>query len=45
MFKELIKSGIRRNEELVPRFEENFEEALKNVNNSITETKVSVKKF
>lgn len=31
---------MRRNEDLVPKFEENFEEALKNINNSITNTQV-----
>lgn len=39
-FKELVRSGIRRNEELVPKFEENFDEAIKNVNNSIVPTKI-----
>ena len=35
---------MRRNEDLVPKFEENFEEALKNINNSITNTQVITKK-
>ncbi|CAF0710385.1 unnamed protein product [Brachionus calyciflorus] len=39
-FKELIKTGILRNEESIPKFEENFEEALKNVNNSITVSQI-----
>lgn len=42
-FKELIKAGILKNEDGIPKFEENFEEALKNINNSITETKVKHK--
>ena len=39
-FKDMIRSGILRNEEHVPKFEENFEEGIKNVNNSIIQTKV-----
>ena len=39
-FKELVRSGIRRNEELVPKFEENFDEAINNVNNSIIPTNI-----
>ena len=34
-FKELVRSGIRRNEELVPKFEENFDEAINNVESLI----------
>ena len=34
------QKGILKNEDGVPKFEENFEEAVKNINNSITETKV-----
>lgn len=39
-FKELIRSGIRKNNEDVPKYEENFEEAIKNVNNSIIHTRI-----
>jgi NEDD8-activating enzyme E1 regulatory subunit len=39
-FKQLIQSGILRNEDGVPKVEENFDEAIKNVNNSIFETKI-----
>lgn len=39
-FKELVKTGIRRTESDDLKFEENFEEAMKNVNNSITDTKI-----
>lgn len=35
--------GILKNEDEVPKFEENFEEALRNVNNSITKTQVIFK--
>ena len=39
-FRELIKNGVLKNEDSVPKFEENFEEAIKNVNNSIVKTQV-----
>jgi len=38
--KQLIKQGIRHNEEGVPEDEENFEEAIKNVNSSLHPTRV-----
>lgn len=34
--------GVLRNEDLVPKFEENFEEAVKNVNNSIITSQVDL---
>ena len=40
LFKSLIREGIRKNEELVPKFEENFEEAIKNINNSLSNTQI-----
>lgn len=36
----VMLKGIIKNEDGIPKFEENFEEALKNINNSITESKV-----
>lgn len=36
----VMLKGVIKNEDGIPKFEENFEEALKNINNSITETKV-----
>ena len=42
-FKELIRSGIRKNEESgVPEDEENFEEALQAVNTSLNPTRFVV---
>lgn len=39
-FKELVKTGIRKTDEDDLKFEENFEEAMKNVNSCISETKI-----
>ncbi|XP_021352742.1 NEDD8-activating enzyme E1 regulatory subunit-like isoform X1 [Mizuhopecten yessoensis] len=39
-FKELIKQGIRKNEEGVPEVEENFDEAVKSVNTSLVATNI-----
>ncbi|XP_069112998.1 NEDD8-activating enzyme E1 regulatory subunit-like isoform X3 [Argopecten irradians] len=39
-FKELIKQGIRKNEEGVPEDEENFDEAVKSVNTSLVPTRI-----
>ncbi len=39
-FKELIRTGYFKNEHNLPEIEENFEEALKNINNSIVKTQV-----
>ncbi|XP_012936750.1 NEDD8-activating enzyme E1 regulatory subunit isoform X2 [Aplysia californica] len=38
--KELIKQGVRKNAEGVPEEEENFDEAIKNVNSSLHKTSV-----
>ncbi|MBN3299437.1 ULA1 enzyme, partial [Amia calva] len=40
-FRELIRQGIRKNENGVPEDEENFEEAVKNVNTALNPTKIS----
>ena len=42
-FKELIKTGLLKHEGSISKFEENFEEAIKNINNSITSTQVGKK--
>ena len=39
-FKELVKSGIRRNADGVPEEEENFEEALQAVNTALNPTRI-----
>jgi len=39
-FKDLISAGVRQSDESVPKFEENYEEAVKNVNSSIVKTKI-----
>ena len=39
-FKELIRSGIRKNEDGVPLDEDNFDEAIRNVNSMINPTQV-----
>nr|XP_023646651.1 NEDD8-activating enzyme E1 regulatory subunit isoform X2 [Paramormyrops kingsleyae] len=40
-FRELIRNGILQNENGVPEDEENFEEAIKNVNTALNPTKIS----
>ncbi|XP_060084500.1 NEDD8-activating enzyme E1 regulatory subunit-like isoform X2 [Ylistrum balloti] len=40
-FKELIKQGIRKNEDGFPEVEENFDEAVKSVNIALVPTKIS----
>ncbi|XP_033897685.2 NEDD8-activating enzyme E1 regulatory subunit-like [Acipenser ruthenus] len=40
-FRELIRQGIRKNENGVPEDEENFDEAIKNVNTALNPTKIS----
>lgn len=40
VIKEMIKNGIRKNEEGIEEDEENFQEAIQNVNNVIIETKI-----
>uniref|UniRef100_I3J4P7 NEDD8-activating enzyme E1 regulatory subunit n=1 Tax=Oreochromis niloticus TaxID=8128 RepID=I3J4P7_ORENI len=39
-FRQLIREGIRKNENGVPEDEENFEEAIKNVNTALNPTKI-----
>jgi amyloid beta precursor protein binding protein 1 len=39
-FKDLIRMGVLKNEDDIMKVEENFEEALKNVNNSIAVSQV-----
>ncbi len=39
-FKDLISSGVRQSDESVPKFEENYEEAIKNVNSCIFKTNI-----
>uniref|UniRef100_A0A8C5ED35 NEDD8-activating enzyme E1 regulatory subunit n=1 Tax=Gouania willdenowi TaxID=441366 RepID=A0A8C5ED35_GOUWI len=39
-FRQLIRDGIRKNENGVPEDEENFEEAIKNVNTALNQTKI-----
>ena len=39
-FKDLVSSGVRQSDESVPKFEENYEEAVKNVNSSIVKTRI-----
>jgi amyloid beta precursor protein binding protein 1 len=39
-FKDLIRTGVLKNEDDIVKVEENFEEALKNVNNSIAVSQV-----
>jgi len=39
-FKELIRSGIRKNEDGVPLDEDNFDEAIQNVNSTIIPTQI-----
>uniref|UniRef100_A0A3B3S023 NEDD8-activating enzyme E1 regulatory subunit n=1 Tax=Paramormyrops kingsleyae TaxID=1676925 RepID=A0A3B3S023_9TELE len=41
-FRELIRNGILQNENGVPEDEENFEEAIKNVNTALNPTKVRI---
>ncbi len=40
IFFPLFQTGIRRNEEGVPEDEENFDEAIRNVNTSLVPTRV-----
>uniref|UniRef100_A0A8C8HUM5 NEDD8-activating enzyme E1 regulatory subunit n=1 Tax=Oncorhynchus tshawytscha TaxID=74940 RepID=A0A8C8HUM5_ONCTS len=40
-FKQLIRQGILKNEKGTPEVEENFEEAIKNVNTALNPTKIS----
>ena len=41
--KDLIRTGVLKNEDDIMKVEENFEEALKNVNNSIAISQVKTK--
>jgi hypothetical protein len=41
-FKDLIRTGVLKNEDDIMKIEENFEEALKNVNNSIAISQVKI---
>jgi amyloid beta precursor protein binding protein 1 len=43
MFRDLIRTGYYKNENNSIDIEENFEEAIKNVNNSIVPTQVKTK--
>ena len=44
-FKDLIRTGVLKNEDDIMKIEENFEEALKNVNNSIAVSQVEKMKW
>uniref|UniRef100_A0A8B9HBS9 NEDD8-activating enzyme E1 regulatory subunit n=1 Tax=Astyanax mexicanus TaxID=7994 RepID=A0A8B9HBS9_ASTMX len=41
VFRQLIRDGIRKNENGAPEEEENFDEAIKNVNTALNPTKIS----